>query len=400
MILKHKKVRSDNQFTPQEWRTSGVLSGVYALRMLGLFLVLPVLAFHAAGLAGSEKSMWIGLIMGAYGLTQACLQLPFGMLSDKIGRKKTIYMGMLIFVVGSFLAALAETPWVLMLARALQGAGAISAVITAMMADLIREQVRTRAMAMVGMSIGLTFAGSLVAAPLLSGIIGVEGLFVLTGVAMLAAMYAVHRFVPDPEQVTVRNRLPALQIGLQPQLWRLNFGIFALHAGQMALFICLPFLLLQMGWAQEEQWKVYAPMVLFGMFLMVPIIMFGEKKRQLKPTLLLSIAMMIVAQGVLAWQNVGTTVLITALVLYAIAFNVLEAILPSMVAKFAPAEQRGAAMGFYSTAQSLGIFIGGLVGGLLLSQFGLSGVFIFATVLMLAWWAVAYTGQAPKARQA
>ncbi|QJQ52331.1 MULTISPECIES: MFS transporter [Vitreoscilla] len=398
--MKHKEVRSDNQLTPQEWRTSGVLSGVYALRMLGLFLVLPVLALHAAALAGSDQSMWIGWIMGAYGLTQACLQLPFGMLSDKIGRKKTIYIGMLIFVVGSFLAAIAETLWVLMLARALQGAGAISAVITAMMADLIREQVRTRAMAMVGMSIGLTFAGSLVAAPLLSGLIGVEGLFVLTGVAMLAAMYAVHRFVPDPEQVTVRNRLPALQIGLQPQLWRLNFGIFALHAGQMSLFICLPFLLLQMGWAQEEQWKVYAPMVLFGMFLMVPIIMFGEKKRQLKPTLLLAIGMMIVAQGVLAWQSVGTIVLMTALVLYAIAFNVLEAILPSMVAKFAPPEQRGAAMGFYSTAQSLGIFVGGLVGGLLLSQMGLSGVFIFATVLMLAWWAIAYTGQAPQVRQA
>ena len=391
---------ADNQLSKDEWRISGILSGVYALRMLGLFLVLPVLSLYAAELAGSQKSLWIGWAMGAYGLTQACLQLPFGMVSDKWGRKKTIYIGMTMFVVGSFIAAAATSIEWLVLARALQGAGAISAVITALMSDLIRDSVRTRAMSMVGMSIGLTFALSLVAAPLLVSVIGMSGLFVLTGVSMLLAMFAVYKYVPDPEKIVSTNRLPALQVALQPQLWRLNFGIFALHAAQMALFISLPFLFLQMGIAQEAQWKVYAPMVLFGMVLMVPVIIYGEKKRKLKQTLLFAIGMMVVAQAMLATKHNAVMVMTAALVIYAIAFNVLEAILPSMVAKFAPAEQRGAAMGFYSTAQSIGLFVGGVAGGGLFSRFGFEGVFVFATALMLIWWAIAATGAAPKPREA
>lgn len=391
---------ADNQLSKDEWRISGILSGVYALRMLGLFLVLPVLSLYAAELAGSQKSLWIGWAMGAYGLTQACLQLPFGMVSDKWGRKKTIYIGMTMFIVGSFIAAAATSIEWLVLARALQGAGAISAVITALMSDLIRDSVRTRAMSMVGMSIGLTFALSLVAAPLLVSVIGMSGLFVLTGVSMMLAMFAVYKYVPDPEKIVSTNRLPALQVALQPQLWRLNFGIFALHAAQMALFISLPFLFLQMGIAQEAQWKVYAPMVLFGMVLMVPVIIYGEKKRKLKQTLLFAIGMMVVAQAMLATKHNAVMVMTAALVIYAIAFNVLEAILPSMVAKFAPAEQRGAAMGFYSTAQSIGLFIGGVAGGGLFSRFGFEGVFVFATALMLIWWAIAATGAAPKPREA
>ena len=397
---KNLEKSADNQLTKDEWRISGILSGVYALRMLGLFLVLPVLSLYAAELAGSKQSMWIGWAMGAYGLTQACLQLPFGMVSDKWGRKKTIYIGMTMFVVGSFIAAAATSIEWLVFARALQGAGAISAVITALMSDLIRDSVRTRAMSMVGMSIGLTFALSLVAAPLLVSFIGMSGLFVLTGVSMLLAMFAVYKYVPDPEKNTSNNRLPALKIAFQPQLWRLNFGIFALHAAQMALFISLPFLFLQMGIAQEAQWKVYAPMVLFGMVLMVPVIIYGEKKRKLKQTLLFAIGMMVVAQILLATQHNVVMVMTVALVIYAIAFNVLEAILPSMVAKFAPVEQRGAAMGFYSTAQSIGLFIGGVAGGGLFSRFGFEGVFVFATVLMLIWWAIAATGAAPKPREA
>ena len=397
---KNLEKSADNQLSKDEWRISGILSGVYALRMLGLFLVLPVLSLYAAQLAGSQKSLWIGWAMGAYGLTQACLQLPFGMVSDKWGRKKTIYIGMTMFIVGSFIAAAATSIEWLVLARALQGAGAISAVITALMSDLIRDSVRTRAMSMVGMSIGLTFALSLVAAPLLVSVIGMSGLFVLTGVSMLLAMFAVYKYVPDPEKNTSTNRLPALQIALQPQLWRLNFGIFALHAAQMALFISLPFLFLQMGIAQEAQWKVYAPMVLFGMVLMVPVIIYGEKKRKLKQTLLFAIGMMVVAQAMLATKHNAVMMMTAALVIYAIAFNVLEAILPSMVAKFAPAEQRGAAMGFYSTAQSIGLFIGGVAGGGLFSRFGFEGVFVFATVLMLIWWAIAATGAAPKPREA
>ncbi len=397
---KNLEKSADNQLSKDEWRISGILSGVYALRMLGLFLVLPVLSLYAAELAGSKQSMWIGWAMGAYGLTQACLQLPFGMVSDKWGRKKTIYIGMTMFVVGSFIAAAATSIEWLVFARALQGAGAISAVITALMSDLIRDSVRTRAMSMVGMSIGLTFALSLVAAPLLVSFIGMSGLFVLTGVSMLLAMFAVYKYVPDPEKSTSNNRLPALKIAFQPQLWRLNFGIFALHAAQMALFISLPFLFLQMGIAQEAQWKVYAPMVLFGMVLMVPVIIYGEKKRKLKQTLLFAIGMMVVAQILLATQHNVVMVMTAALVIYAIAFNVLEAILPSMVAKFAPAEQRGAAMGFYSTAQSIGLFIGGVAGGGLFSRFGFEGVFVFATVLMLIWWAIAATGAAPKPREA
>lgn len=401
MSLKHSmESSSDNRLSKTEWRISGILSGVYALRMLGLFLVLPVLSLYAADLAGSEQSMWIGWAMGAYGLTQACLQLPFGMVSDRWGRKKTIYIGMTMFAVGSFMAAVATSVGWLVVARALQGAGAISAVITALMADLIRENVRTRAMSMVGMSIGLTFALSLVAAPLLASVIGVSGLFVITGVSTLLAMWAIHQYVPNPEKTVQTNRMPALQVALHPQLWRLNFGIFALHAAQMALFVSLPFLLLQMGVAQQEQWKVYAPMVLLGMVLMVPVIIVGEKKHKLKQALLFAITMMVVAQTMLAWKNQVMNMMVTALVLYAIAFNILEAILPSMVAKFAPSEQRGAAMGLYSTAQSIGLFVGGVAGGTLYTQHGFEGVFLFATVLMLLWWVIAATGAAPKPKGA
>lgn len=399
--LKQQQINAaDNQLTANEWRISGILSGVYALRMLGLFLVLPVLSVHAAKLAGSEQSIWIAWVMGAYGLTQACLQLPFGLVSDKWGRKRTIYIGMGMFAVGSFMAAVAGTVEWLALARALQGAGAVSAVITALMADLIRDSVRTRAMSMVGISIGLTFALSMVAAPLLSSVIGVSGLFVLTGVSTLLAMWAIHRYVPNPEKNTSPNKLPALQVALEPQLWRLNFGIFALHAAQMALFTSLPFLLQNLGLEKAEQWKVYAPMVLLGMVLMVPVIIFGEKKHKLKPTLLFAISLMVVAQMLMAWRHDWLTAIVVALVIYGIAFNVLEAILPSMVAKFAPAEQRGAAMGFYSTAQSIGLFVGGLLGGVLYSQLGFVAVFVFATVLMLLWLVVAATGVAPKPRSA
>lgn len=399
--LKQQQINAaDNQLTANEWRISGILSGVYALRMLGLFLVLPVLSVHAAKLAGSEQSIWIAWVMGAYGLTQACLQLPFGLVSDKWGRKRTIYIGMGMFAVGSFMAAVAGTVEWLALARALQGAGAVSAVITALMADLIRDSVRTRAMSMVGISIGLTFALSMVAAPLLSSVIGVSGLFVLTGVSTILAMWAIHRYVPNPEKNTSPNKLPALQVALEPQLWRLNFGIFALHAAQMALFTSLPFLLQNLGLEKTEQWKVYAPMVLLGMVLMVPVIIFGEKKHKLKPTLLFAISLMVVAQMLMAWRHDWLTAIVVALVIYGIAFNVLEAILPSMVAKFAPAEQRGAAMGFYSTAQSIGLFVGGLLGGVLYSQLGFVAVFVFATVLMLLWLVVAATGVAPKPRSA
>ncbi|WP_373740339.1 MFS transporter [Neisseria sp.] len=390
------------QMLPAEWRASTTLSGVYALRMLGMFLVLPVLALYAAGLPGAaDNKALVGLAMGMYGLTQALMQLPLGMASDRFGRKKVIYFGLIVFAAGSFMAAAADTLEMLVAARAVQGAGAVSAAVTALLADLTRDGVRTRAMSMVGLSIGLTFSVSLVLAPILTELVGVPGLFALTGVLTVISIGVVAWATPNPQISKLHEDAEAQparmgEVLRDSRLLGYDFGIFALHASQMALFTALPFALVDLGWDKVQHWKVYLPATVIGLIAMVPLVIVGETRNKLKQVFLLGIACVAAAQIVL-FAGLGSLWSIgLCLAVYFIGFNVLEASLPSMVSKTAPSDLKGTAMGVYNTMQSVGLFSGGAVGGLLFQHYGFSGVFGFCTALLLLWLLVAACAPAPQ----
>lgn len=386
-----------------ELRASLGLAGIYALRMLGMFLILPVFAIYAEKLQGADNHTLIGIALGSYGLTQALLQLPLGMLSDRIGRKKVIYGGLLLFAIGSFVAAGAHDIATLTLGRIIQGAGAISAAITALLADLTREENRTKAMAMIGMSIGTTFAASLVLGPLLAKYIGVNGIFALTGFLSLAALIGVWLIIPNPAQSRFHSdaeantkRLPAVL--KNSQLLRLNYGIFALHAAQMAMFVTIPFALIKTGHLDKSQhWEVYLPVTVIGFILMVPAIIYGEKKARLKQVFVGAIALMTMAQLGMALALDSFWLIVAWLSLYFIAFNILEATLPSLISKIAPADAKGTAIGVYNTSQSFGLFLGAAAGGWLYTHYGPAGVFGFTTLLMLSWLIWSLGMQPPKA---
>lgn len=386
-----------------ELRASLGLAGIYALRMLGMFLILPVFAIYAQTLRGADNHTLIGLALGSYGLTQALLQLPLGMLSDRIGRKKVIYGGLLLFAIGSFVAAGAHDIVTLTIGRVIQGSGAISAAITALLADLTREENRTRAMAMIGMSIGTTFAVSLVLGPVLAQYIGVNGIFALTGALSLAALVGVWLIIPDPaisrfhsDTEANTKRLPAVL--KNPQLLRLNYGIFALHAAQMAMFVTIPFALIKTaGLDKAHHWEVYLPVTVIGFILMVPAIIYGEKKARLKQVFIGAIAIMTAAQLGMALALDSFWQIVMWLGLYFIAFNILEATLPSLISKIAPADAKGTAIGVYNTAQSFGLFMGAAAGGWLYTHYGPAGVFGFTSVLMASWLLASFSMQAPQA---
>lgn len=386
-----------------ELRASLGLAGIYALRMLGMFLILPVFALYAKTLPGADNLTWVGVALGSYGLTQALLQLPLGMLSDRVGRKKVIYFGLLVFAAGCFIAANATDIVWLTIGRTVQGAGAISAVVTALLADLTREEHRTHAMAMIGMTIGLTFAASLVLGPLIAHYIGVPGIFALTGVLTLAALIGVWLIIPNPtvsrfhsDAEASTSRLAAVM--RHPELLRLNFGIFALHGAQMAMFVVIPFALTKTaGLDKSQHWMVYLPVVVAGFFLMVPAIIYGEKRGKLKNVFVGAVALMALAQLGMAATLDTFWEIVMWLGCYFVAFNILEATLPSLISKIAPADAKGTAIGVYNTSQSLGLFLGAVAGGWLYNHYGSMGVFGFTGTLMLAWLALALTMRPPRA---
>lgn len=388
--------------TRDEKRAASGLAAIFGLRMLGMFLILPVFALYAEHLPGGDNHTLVGLALGIYGLTQALLMIPFGMASDRIGRKKVIIFGLVVFALGSFLAAGADDIFWTIAGRALQGAGAVSAAVTALLADLTREEHRTKAMALIGSSIGVTFALSLVAGPALNHLIGVPGIFALTGVLALAAIWVVRDWVPDPAdthfhadaQASPARLIDVLKNG---QLARLDFGIFALHAAQMAMFVVVPVALKNSGLALDQHWAVYLPVLLGSFVLMVPAIIFGEKRGQMKPVFIAAVALMLLAQVGLAWGIDQFWGIVWALFVYFVAFNLLEASLPSLISKLAPVSAKGTAMGVYNTAQALGLFTGGLVGGWLAQHHGFQAVFIFCIVLMTIWLLASLTMQAPPA---
>lgn len=384
--------------TPIERRASASLAGIFALRMLGLFLVLPVFALEARQYPGGEDPVLLGLAMGIYGLTQGLLQLPFGMASDRFGRKRVIVLGLWVFALGSLWAALATDLTGLLLGRSLQGAGAVSAAVTALLADLTRDAVRTKAMALVGGSIALVFALSLVVSPLLTGWIGLSGLFGLTAVlAVLGIVVVIWGVPPAPAQEPGQGGGRLWDVLGNANLMRLNFGVFVLHAVQLAMWVAVPALLVQAGLSNAQHWQVYLPAVLVS-FLFLGVVFAMERRGHLKKVFLLSIALIGMVELGLFVQSVGTSQLVwlgLCLLVFFCGFNALEATQPSLVSRLAPRAVRGTAMGVYNTLQSLGFFAGGVMGGWLVKSLGSPALFLFCGLAMLGWLLVAWPMQTP-----
>jgi MFS family permease len=378
-----------------EIRASTSLASIFALRMLGLFLILPVFAIHAKTLPGGNNATLVGLAMGIYGLTQSFLQIPLGAASDKYGRKPVIIFGLVLFALGSFIAAGAHNITWVIIGRAVQGAGAISAAVTAFIADATREEHRTKAMAMVGGSIGLTFAGSLVAAPLLYQAVGMGGIFALTGILSVIAILVVQYVVPAAP-VHKAKRVPFSEIFKNHELMRLNFGVFALHMMQMSMFLVVPSLLVQaVGLPVAEHWKVYLPVVLASFVLMLVPVFIGERRGKMKLVFIGAVGLLLAVQfGMWAFIAQASThwlLLVGLLFAYFLAFNILEASLPSLVSRFAPPAAKGAALGVYNTLQALGLFCGGALGGWLRQHTGAASVFMLGAAFTVAWLIIAFT---------
>jgi len=383
-----------------ETRAAGGLALVFAFRMLGMFMVLPVLATYGMDLAGASPAL-IGLAIGAYGLTQAVLQIPFGIISDRIGRRPVIYMGLIVFALGSVLAAQSTSIWGVIAGRVLQGAGAISAAVMALLSDLTREQHRTKAMAMIGMTIGVSFAVAMVVGPILTSAFGLSGLFLATGAMALVGIVIV-AFVVPKSTVTLQHRESGLArqaLGAtlrHPDLLRLDLGIFALHAMLMSSFVALPLALVEKaGLPKEQHWWVYLTALLISFFAMIPFIIYGEKKRQMKRILLGAVAVLMLTE--LFFWEFGDTLraLVIGTVVFFTAFNLLEASLPSLISKVSPAGGKGTAMGIYSTSQFLGSAAGGILGGWLFQHGGLDVVFLGGAGLAAIWLAFAVTMREP-----
>jgi predicted MFS family arabinose efflux permease len=389
---------SSSKMTPLELRASIGLSGIFGLRLLGMFVILPVFAIYAERLPGGGDLTLVGIAIGAYGLTQAILQIPFGWWSDRFGRKPVVYVGLVIFAAGSFVAALAPNIYIVILGRILQGAGAISAAVIAMTADLTREEQRAKAMAMIGSTIGVSFALSLIAAPWLDRVIGVPGIFALTGLLALAAILVMWRYIPDaPIQPPAPGR--ALKdfwhVLTDPQLARLNWGIFALHAVLMALFIVMPFSLRDAGLAVAEHWKVYLPVMLGSFVLMLPPIMQAGNAVLLRRWFIAAVAVLLA--GHLAWPWLGANLWLLSLFLliFFVPFNVLEAMLPTLTTRLAPAHAKGTALGLYSSIQFFGTFFGAAAGGFLYKHWGAAGVVLLDAVLLAIWLILAFGMRVP-----
>lgn len=388
------------RMTAIELRSAASLASVYAVRMLGLFMIVPVFALYAEELIHVTPFL-AGLAIGAYGLTQAVMQVPLGALSDRIGRKPVIIGGLLVFALGSVVAATSDSIYGVILGRALQGAGAIASALMALAADLTREEHRSKVMAIIGLSIGGSFSLALVAGPLLDRWIGVPGIFwstaVLAGVAALIVLGLVPqpvsgRFHRDTEAVP-SDMLSALR---DMQLLRLDLGIFMLHMVLTANFVVLPLVLRdQVGLPAGQHWQVYLPIILGSFIAMIPAIVIAEKRRQMKPVFVAAVTLLVLSDFSLALEGHSLASLVVALFVFFWAFNLLEAVLPSLVAKFAPPDRKGTAMGIYSSSQFLGIFVGGALGGALNGAFGPAAVFVGGAIAGLVWLVAALTMRRP-----
>ena len=369
-----------------ERRTVAALAAIYSTRMLGLFLLLPVLALYAASMPGATPGL-IGLAMGAYGLTQAVLQVPFGMWSDRHRRKSVITVGLVIFAIGSVAGMYAHTIVELICARSLQGAGAVSAAVTALMADHTRAEVRTRAMAFIGIAIGGSFIVSLVAGPLLQASIGVTGIFGLIAGLCLLGLILLHTAVPPDLPSSPAQTLGArkfMQALRHPRARVLYFGVFVLHFVLTAVFLVVPLTLVDaLHWPEESHWKIYLGVFVASLFGTVPLILRSERgSSQLLPTAVLLGA---VSQVLLAVGREHQTLLMVGLTLFFAAFNFLEARIPALLTLAVGSEERGTALGVFATCQFLGAFGGGALGGQIMQHTGPSAVFVTTAGACVLW---------------
>jgi MFS family permease len=386
--------------TLSEKRATWSLASIYALRMLGLFMILPVLSLFAQELEGSTDAL-MGLAIGIYGISQAILQIPFGLMSDRFGRKKIIIIGLILFLIGSIIAALSTTIYGVLLGRAIQGSGAIAAPIMALVADLTQEVHRTKAMALIGLSIGVSFGVAITAGPVIAGFIGVHGIFWLIAALSLIAIWVVCYRVPNPRQSKVHRDAELVPdqfstILKNKELLRLNYGIFILHAILTASFVVVPLLMRDAGLLPAEHWKVYLPVFIISMAAIIPFVILAEKKRKMKPVFIGAIAALVLADLGLMQFNATLSGIIAFLWLFFTGFNLLEATLPSLISKTAPADLRGTAMGVYSTSQFLGAGIGGGVGGWCYGAYGAAGVFLFCALAATTWLVLSLSMKPPR----
>ena len=388
-----------HKMTASERRATFGLAGVQGFRMLGLFLILPVFALYAETLPGSTPFL-TGLAVGIYGLTQAALQIPFGLLSDRIGRKPVILGGLVLFALGSAIAASADEMWLVIVGRAVQGSGAIAAAVMALAADLTREENRTKAMATIGMMIGVSFMLAMLAGPLLGRLIGVDGIFWLTALLALVGIAIITLVVPTPRHSRVHRdaeTVPAMfhRVLHIRELLRLDFGIFSLHVILSALFLAIPVVLRDLGLEPVQHAWLYLPVMLGSIALMLPLVLVGERRGLMKPVFIGAVGCLMIAQLALGLTVDNFWGFVVALTLFFTAVNLLEAALPSLVSKIAPVEAKGTAMGVYSTSQFTGAFIGGVVGGWAHHQFGLAAVFEAGAVAAAIWLLLAFGMRRP-----
>jgi len=390
---------NDYKMTPGELRATWGLGTVFSLRMLGMFMVLPVLTTYGMALQGASEAL-IGLAIGIYGLAQAVFQIPFGLLSDRIGRKPLIVGGLAIFIVGSVIAALSTSIWGIILGRALQGSGAIAAAVMALLSDLTREQNRTKAMAFIGVSFGITFAIAMVLGPIITHKLGLNALFWMIAILASAGIALTLWVVPDSTS-HVLNRESGMVKGcfskvmMEPGLLKLNFGIMCLHILLMSTFVALPGQMEEAGFPAAEHWKVYLITMLISFVSVVPFIIYAEVKRRMKRVFLVCVALLLIAEIVLWGAGPHFWELIAGVQLFFLAFNLMEALLPSLISKESPAGYKGTAMGVYSTSQFIGVAIGGALGGWVDGFFDSQTVFLAGALLATIWLLVASTMKEP-----
>ncbi len=387
--------------TPHERRASGWLASIVALRLFGLFSIFPVFAIYGRDLPGGQESYLIALAISIYGFTQGLFQLPFGAASDRFGRKRIIVIGLLILMLGSVVAAMSTTIVGVIVGRALQGAGAVSAAASAFIADSTRAEVRTKAMAMVGAAVGVTFAVALISAPPLTAWIGLSGLFWLTAALAMCGVIIVVWVVPSaPLQPQPAETLRHGDVLFDPQLLRLNLGVFVLFICQTAIFIVLPTQLVHLGHLPSPQhWMVYAPVLLVSFAAMIPPLLAAERRGKIREVFLGAVALLFVAMLAAPFAaSAALTGLVIFLLLFFIALNLLEALQPSLVSRLAPPHLKGFAMGVYNTTQAFGLFLGGVLGGTLSKRFGDSAVFYVCAALTAFWFVAAWSMKPPASK--